>query len=401
MSPQKGTFNGSLVRALGQQHTLHVVCPIAWTDQVKSRGIKPSIESRALTETISISYPTFWYPPKILRSQFDHFLDWSTRSHIANLAQTFRPEAVLSYWAHPDASVAVRIAGRLGIPAVTMVGGSDVLLLSRTGSRRRKILDTLCRSDAVIAVSEDIANRIVNDGVPQAKVHVVRRGIDESLFFPGNPQEACRKLNLPADERVILGVGRLVSVKDWPTLIDACFHLKQSGMRNFRCDLVGSGDQQSSLTRQIQHLALQDVVQLRGAQLQSSLGNWYRSADVIVLPSLSEGIPNVLLEAQACGTPFVASNVGGIPEIVDPQHDRLVPPGSPESLATAIRPYLETPRTVRTNHCRAQSWAESAARVTRILETCLHGGSALELSSPRKSLDEQKMTQLQEAGSAS
>jgi glycosyltransferase involved in cell wall biosynthesis len=77
---------------------------------------------------------------------------------------------------------------------------------------------------------------------------------------------------------------------------------------------------------------------------QDTLPDWYRAADVFVLPSYSEGVPNVLLEASACGLPYVASNVGGIPEIAGRGHGLLVPSGDVESLAAAMRKTLSQPR---------------------------------------------------------
>jgi glycosyltransferase involved in cell wall biosynthesis len=72
------------------------------------------------------------------------------------------------------------------------------------------------------------------------------------------------------------------------------------------------------------------------------LPNWYRSADLVVLPSNSEGVPNVLVEAAACGIPFVATRVGGIPEIAHLSAGELVPPGDPAALAGAMEPWLRT-----------------------------------------------------------
>jgi len=86
---------------------------------------------------------------------------------------------------------------------------------------------------------------------------------------------------------------------------------------------------------------LNDHVKLLGAKAHNELPDWYRAADVFVLPSRSEGLPNVLLEASACGTPFVASNVGGIPEIAHLGASKLVQPNDAQSLASAISDFLK------------------------------------------------------------
>jgi teichuronic acid biosynthesis glycosyltransferase TuaC len=82
------------------------------------------------------------------------------------------------------------------------------------------------------------------------------------------------------------------------------------------------------------------MVTLAGRRPHAELPDWYRASDLAVLPSYSEGLPNVLREAVACGRPFVATRVGGIPEIADPSYSRLVSPGSPPELADAIRAML-------------------------------------------------------------
>jgi len=369
LSPNKGTFNGTLVRALARDHLVHVVCPIAWTDRLKRRNVPFSDQPILIEPGITASFPTFWYPPKILRTYYDRFLELSVTRRVARDLQSFHPDAVLSYWAHPDAAVAVRIARRLGIPAITMVGGSDVLLLGRKGQRREVILRTLRDSNAVIAVSSDIAEKLTQDGIPSGKIHVVRRGVESAVFHPGDRSTARRELGLSEHRNLILAVGRLVPVKDWPTLIEACLQLKRRGLE-FECRLIGDGPLANSLQRLIEQHQLQNQVKLCGGQSQETLSHWYRAANLVVLPSLSEGVPNVLLEAIACGVPFVASNVGGIPEIADPLIHSLVPSGEPTSFANAIVDQLGREPVVASRRFQSLSSENSARRVASIIENC-------------------------------
>jgi teichuronic acid biosynthesis glycosyltransferase TuaC len=387
LSPNKGTFNGALVRALATDHIVHVVCPIAWTERLMRWNASFSALPVLIQPAVTASYPTFWYPPKICRTRYDWFLERSVRRRVNRDLQAFQPHAVLSYWAHPDAAVAVRIARERGIPAVTMVGGSDVLLLGRKGSRRNVILKTLHESDAVIAVSDDIAERLKLDGIPANKLHVVRRGVEESVFFPGDQLAARQKLDLKENRPLLLGVGRLVPVKDWPTLIEACGLLHKRGII-VDCHLLGGGPLHDQLTRQISKLGLQEHIHLRGGQPQAKLVDWYRAANLVVLPSLSEGVPNVLLEAIACGTPFVASNVGGIPEIADPLVHSLVPPGEPTLLANAIQERLNATAPLASRRFQPTSCQTSARRVADIIEHCRLSNAATNKALGRRSFDQ-------------
>src|SRR5581483_6433525 len=118
---------------------------------------------------------------------------------------------------------------------------------------------------------------------------------------------------LPEDRPLVLFIGNLVPVKGVEVLIDACSRLAGRGVRFTAC-LIGQGPLRGKLEGQIARLGLGECVRLVGGLPHHQLGDWYRAAGVFVLPSYSEGVPSVLLEAAACGTRVVASEVGGIPE---------------------------------------------------------------------------------------
>jgi glycosyltransferase involved in cell wall biosynthesis len=282
--------------------------------------------------------------------------------------RSFRPDIVLSYWAHPDSEVAIRMAHRHGVPAVMMVGGSDVLLLGRSGKRQQKILDVMWNADAIATVSAHIADTVTRDGIDSRKIRIVRRGVDRTVFAPGDRAVARQSLGIPENSNVLIAVGRLVPVKGHTHLLHAC-RLLAARRVSFRCYVLGDGPLSGQLKRQITQMGLEGVVELKGSQSQDQLAEWYRAADITVLPSLSEGVPNVLMESVACGTPFVASDVGGIAEIADNRHDRLVPPASPVALADAIewqlkvRGHSRPPRSFEPLALKA-----AARRLTQILE---------------------------------
>src|SRR5207244_6384979 len=117
-------------------------------------------------------------------------------------------------------------------------------------------------------------------------------------------------------------------------LLDACAALRHR--RPVRLYLVGDGPLRGRLEKAAGALGLADVVSFVGPRLHDELPDWYRAADLTVLPSRSEGLPNVLRESLACGTPFVASRVGGIPDIAEVPAHRLVSPDDPGALADAI-----------------------------------------------------------------
>ncbi len=375
LNPTKGTFNKSLIAALAQQHKVQVVSPISWIDELTSRFKHQQKIDRTkadFVEGVKTKYPRFYYPPKILRHLFGQFMWRSIQRQANKTIKQFRPEAILSYWAHPDGEVAVRLAQQAGIPAITMVGGSDVLLLARKGKRRAAIMNVLEQSNAIISVSQDITNHLKRDGIQPDKIHVVHRGVDCELFSTGDRNEARKELKLPTNQPILIAAGRLVDVKGHEVLISACQLLARQG-RTFQCHIIGTGPLYQKLQEQIEISSLKPLVHLVGTQTQQQLANWYRAADMIVHPSYSEGIPNVLLEGMSCGTSFAASDVGGIPEVADSNYDQLVPPKEAKQLADAIVRQLDKQQDANRPERTFQplTWTDSASKVVDVIQEAI------------------------------
>jgi glycosyltransferase involved in cell wall biosynthesis len=247
-----------------------------------------------------------------------------------------------------------------------MVGGSDVLLLTADKSRQRVIQQVLTSADAIVTVNQDLKNKVVARGLDDHKVHVVRRGLDLKRFYPGDRAEARRRLNLPSERKILLWVGRMEPVKGLPVLLTALQQLKQDGV-DCHTLLIGAGGQSDVIEAEVNTRDLNDRVSLLGAVAHEKLADYYRCANLVVLPSLSEGVPNVLLESMACGTPFVASDVGGISEIASPGIDRLVPADDPKALATAVRERLGSSSVAVGRTFLPDDWPTAASRLIDVI----------------------------------
>lgn len=335
--PTKATFNFDLLDALSHEHTVEVVAPISWLDELRKRTSNPRQPWRRKLQLgrLNVEHPRFYYTPGLLRHWYGTFLWWSLRGTVRRVRRESKPDCILSYWAHPDGEAAVRLARLLEIPSIVMVGGSDVLLLAREPRRRKCIQAALTRASAVVAVSRDLVEKIVALGVPADRVHQLRRGVKGEVFSPGDRTAARRELKLPDDRRILLWVGRMVPVKDLGTLLAAC-DLLRSQRPDFQLCLIGDGPLRPAVADEIAQRGLADHVKLVGSIPHDRLGDWFRAADLTLLSSRSEGVPNVLLESLACGTPFVSTNVGGVSEIASHASARLVPPNSPGEFAQAI-----------------------------------------------------------------
>jgi glycosyltransferase involved in cell wall biosynthesis len=159
--------------------------------------------------------------------------------------------------------------------------------------------------------------------------------VASATFSPGEQLRARRDLQLQPEVPTVLWVGRFVPVKGLDILIEAIGHVVQA-VRDVQLCLVGAGPELRRVQEIVRRRRLERVVRFVGSVPHNRLGQWYRAADVTVLASYSEGVPNVLLESMACGTPFVATRVGGVPEIADPAVDCLVAPRDASALADAL-----------------------------------------------------------------
>lgn len=367
--PNKGVFNLKLARALAQKHEVRVISPISWVTEWGARRPAPGSlgpERRVALEGIEVSHPRYYYPPKLFRNLYSVFYWQSVRKTARRVVGVFPPDVVLAYWAHPDGEVATRVAREAGATSAIIVGGSDVLLLTRSRRRAWCVSRALRAADAVVAVSQSLRRRVIELGVESGKAHVWHQGIDPALFAPGDRVEARRRLGVAATGPVLLWVGRMDPVKGLDVLLKACVLLRSRGSA-FHLYLVGDGPLRKELEGSATGLGLSGSVTFAGPCRHEHLPDWYQAADLTLLPSRSEGLPNVLRESLACGTPFVASNVGGIAEIADATCDRLVPPDDPAALAQATHQMLVGRHRVKRNH-RSLSWEESAEHLVEILK---------------------------------
>jgi glycosyltransferase involved in cell wall biosynthesis len=321
-----------------------VIAPIAWTDEWRARwagAARLPADRRATLDGLPVEHPRYLFPPRMWRGVYGRCFRASVRAAFSRAVDEFHPDLVFTPWAYPDGWAAVELGHTARLPVVLQCHGSDVLMLDRYPRRRRATTAAVRRADAVIAVSRDIAGRLVELGAHPARVRVIYDGVDPTLFHPGPQHIARAAVGFADGGPLVLFVGNLVPVKGVDVLIDACARLP-----GVRAALIGDGPLRSTLQRQVDRLGLTGRVRLLGPRPLADLPEWYRAADVFVLPSYSEGVPNVLLEAAACRTPYIASPVGGIPEVADRELGRLVPPGDPERLARAIQNVLAAGRPV-------------------------------------------------------
>ena len=331
--PFRGTFNFQQFNYLAKYMDIKLIVPVSWKDRLLLHN-KPTTALEPHPLQGKAVYPLYFYTPGILRSTYGWSLWLSLKLQCHRWIKDFAPDYLLSCWAYPEGVAGTRIATTLGIPAFVKVHGSDVNITGQQPAVKPQIEAWGKKVSAVASVSQDLKNKLVALGVPQSKVHVIYNGIDHQRFHPVPGHQARQALNIDVSP-FLLYVGDLKKRKGCLDLLEAFLSLQQSHP-DLKLYIAGDGAMREALQQRIRDTQMQDRVFLLGKVRHTTLKYWYNAASLVCLPSYNEGVPNVLLEAMACGTPVVASNVGGIPEVVSEHSGILITPGDTDALKNAL-----------------------------------------------------------------
>ncbi|MGD0406939.1 MAG: glycosyltransferase family 4 protein, partial [Candidatus Bathyarchaeia archaeon] len=235
--------------------------------------------------------------------------------------------------------------------------------------------ETLKEADKIIAVSNATKNYVLSLGAKPEKVKVLRNGVDLVRFRPlaGKREEMRRKLGISQNSIVVLTVRRLVYKNGIDTLIESAnIAVKKNPKIVFL--VVGKGPDLNKVQMKINQLGIENNFRPTGFVTDEDLPFYYNAADFFALPSKSgEGLPLVALEAMACGLPVIATNVGGISEILMEDYGKIVPPNQPELLAKAILEFSNIDLSSRKLEIRAvmeekYSWDKNVETLVEIYE---------------------------------
>lgn len=336
--PNRGRPIHQTVRELSKLADVRVLSPVAsYPRWAKPRSYLFRAADAAHTvpgcDVRYIDYPAL---PMISRP----FNGWLCARTLHAPLREFAPDVVLSYWLYPDAFGAMLAARRAGLPLVVGARGSDLRV--RDAISKRLTRPVLHAAQRILVVSEDLGRVAARDyDADPARVRAIPNGCDATIFHPQSRADARAALGIDPDAELVVYVGRLVPEKGLRELLDAMATLAPQRPK-LQLALVGDGPMRAELDARIAaDPALR--VRLPGAQGPHEVARWMAASDLVTLPSYSEGHPNVLVEALACGRPVVATPVGGIPEVVDADCGLLVPARDPAALAGGLRDALDRP----------------------------------------------------------
>ena len=335
--PTHGVFVENRLRHLlgSGAATSTVLAPVPWFPSTSSRFGAWAAFARAPREEtrhgIAVHHPRFPVIPRVGMSIAPWLLYRAALPAARRLlAAGVAFDAIDAHYVYPDGVAAVWLGRALGQPVVITARGTDVNLIPRYAVPRRLIQGAIAGAAALIAVSGALAEALTGLGAPAGKVTVLRNGVDLALFHPPADRAAARAA-LGLAGPTLISVGHLIDRKGHDLVIEALARLPDWSLL-----IVGEGPERAKLEALAARPGLAGRVRLLGGRPHAELPTLYGAADVLVLASSREGWANVLLESMACGTPVVASDIWGNPEVVrDPEAGRIVP-RTAEAIAAGV-----------------------------------------------------------------
>lgn len=374
--PVHALFVEQRILAMRKRFPVVVLSPVPWFPgggllaRYRHRRRIPRWETR---HGVEVRYPRFLSVPRFLKPLDGFFLFLTCWAEAARLRRIRDFDRIDAHLAFPDGWGAVLLGRVLRKPVAVTLRGHDVNDLPRYPVRRHQVAWTLRHADAVFAVADALRDAALELGAAPERTFTVANGVDFARFAPLDRTEARRRVGLPSEGPILLSVGHLVARKGFHHLVRALPEILRAHP-GARLVIVGAPGEEGDFSEEIRRAArtagLADRVTLVGAVTHEELGAWYSAADLFCLASEREGRPNVVLEALACGTPVVATDVWGTPEIVSRDDvGLLVDSVEPSRLGARIVEALgrRWDRDAIVAHSRGFSWDAAAARVEREL----------------------------------
>jgi len=356
---------------------VQVVAPTPYFPPLKltSRWHFSQVLRHEVIEGLDVYHPWYFMTPKVGMISYGITLFLSVLPVVKKIQQHFDFDLIDAHYVYPDGFAAILLGQYFKKPVVISARGSDVNLFSQFPLIRRLLRYSLRRADQVIAVSQALQEKIEDLGIPSQKISVIPNGVDLEKFYPCDREQAQKLLGL-TQERVILSVGHLKANKGFELLLNA-FRILLDRFRetNVGLVIVGDGPFRTRLEELISLLQLETRVRLVGNVQHNKLYLWYNAADLFCLASEREGWPNVLLETLACGTPVVATPVGGIPEIIQSEDIGILVHRTEHEIARGLALALQKQwqPEMLTQYARQYTWDRAASSVFQVFVTALQG----------------------------
>lgn len=370
--PIHGIFVETRLRELVKtgQIEAKVVAPVPWFPFKGARfGDYGAFAATALHEkhnNLDVYHPRYFLPPKVGMNLAPFAMALGALPVVRRLQRNgFDFDLIDAHYYYPDGVAAGLLAQWLGKPFVVTARGTDLNLIPAYKFPRKLIIDTAEKARASIGVCQALMDSLRDLGADPAKLHTMRNGVDLVKFVPESKALAKARLGLPQDKKILLSVGHLIERKGHHIAIEALSMLPA----NVQLLIAGGGPEQSSLMALTKKLGFSERVRFVGVVPQGELKWLYSAADALTLCSSREGWANVLLESMACGTPVIATNIWGTPEVVSSvDAGVLMKHRTASGLAEAWQRLVSTypDRGATRSHAELFSWDETTSKLLNL-----------------------------------
>lgn len=344
--PTHGIFVETRLRELLKSGRVEarVVAPVPWFPSTDPRwgdyakfAATPAREQR---NGLDVLHPRYLLAPKVGMTSAPLTLALGARAAVQRvLDEGFDFDLIDAHYYYPDGVAAALLARWFGKPLTITARGTDLNLIPQHALPRRMIEWAARRAAGSIGVCAALMDVLRGWGHDPARLHTLRNGVDLERFRPLPPLAMRAELGVEGDP-LLLSVGHLIERKGHHIAIEALALLARQ-RPGARLVIIGEGQERAALTALATRLGVADKVRLTGALPNTELLKWYSAADVLLLCSSREGWANVLLESMACGTPVVATDIWGTPEVVArPEAGRLVAKRTGAGFAAGIEALL-------------------------------------------------------------
>lgn len=339
--PERCAYSGYIAQALARHVDIDVVSPQPWVPPLPRRFLRGSWSwMRELPEAgtvygVPVRYPRYLAIPRLTRPFLGNIFTWLLRRHVGRNGR-LPYDVVHASWLYPEGIAAAAFAAQYGVPSVVTALGSDAYVLPQDpaigGAIRRGLLD----ATVLTGVSRPLCREL--EVLSGGKVPVVYtpNGIDATVFsFAPELRAAARQeIGAQPGTPLLVFVGRLEPVKQVELLLRGWAASALSKVPGARLVVIGEGTRRQALEEEAR--ASGAPVEFLGQRGQAVVARWLAAATLVCLSSKSEGMPNLVLEALASGTPVVSTAVGGVPDLIDDRCGVLAADQSPAAYAAAI-----------------------------------------------------------------
>lgn len=353
--PNRATFNKQQFELLKDEYNLSILVPIAFPDWFKHRN--------EIKQTQNLRYVPYFYLPKFGRRFYSVMMFASIMLHSGLWLLRKKPKKILASWAFPEAVAASWISKIYRCDFYFKVHGSDINLHGKIPARAKQIVKASKRALGILSVSQALADEMVSIGVEKDKINVIYNGVDHDKFSARKASPSNKLTNY------ILYVGNLKKEKGVLELLKGFAGITKM-YPSMTLVYAGPGKLGEELLQQANKLSIDNKVSLLGSVDHHQLPELISQARILALPSYNEGVPNVVLEAMACGTPVLVTNVGGIPEVVNEDVcGKIITAKSEEAVAQGLAFILSQTwdREVIQQHSRQFSWQNNQRQLLKML----------------------------------